>query len=335
MSTPAKAQTSTATVTYLEMIRRALREEMERDASVFLIGEDIGAYGGAFKVTDGLLETFGADRVIDTPIAEAGIVGAAVGAALQGMRPVVEIQFIDFLANAYNQMVNMVAKRRWIHGTPVPIVVRGPCGGGVGAGPFHSQNPEVAYVHTPGLKVVAPATPADALGLLKSAIRDPDPVLFLEHKKLYRTQRCTAPLGEHLVPIGEAHIARPGRDLTILTYSAMVHVALAAAEQLAAAGEGEVEVVDLRTLSPLDRDTILDSVRRTSRVLCLHEDTRTLGMGAELTTLIAEEAFEYLDAPPARVTAPDTPVPVASRLEEAFIPDVAQVLETARRLLTF
>lgn len=322
-------------MTYLECIRRAIIEELERDSSVFMMGEDIGVYGGAFKVSDGLLEQFGDKRIIDTPIAEAGMVGAAVGAALAGMRPIVEMQFIDFLANAYNQVVNMAAKRRYIHGTPVPIVIRGPCGGGVHAGPFHSCNPEVAYVHTPGLKVVAPATGEDALGLLKSAIRDPDPVLFLEHKKLYRSVKCIAPEGDHLTTIGKAHIAREGADLTILTYSAMVHLALEVADELADAGEGSLEVVDLRTLSPLDREAILTSCKKTSRVLVLHEDTRTAGLGGELATLVTEEAFEYLDAPPVRVTAPDTPVPYAHSLEAAFIPSKERVVEAVRGLLSY
>ena len=317
--------------TYLEAIREGLMEEMDRDPDVFLIGEDIGVYGGAFKVTAGFLERFGERRVVDTPISESGIVGASIGAALMGLRPVCEMQFSDFISCAYDQIVNFAAKCRYRWGAAVPLVVRGPCGGGVHAGPFHSQNPEAWFVHTPGLKVVAPATAYDAKGLIKSAVRDNDPVLFFEHKALYRRIKEDLPVEEYTVPIGKARVAREGRDLTIVTYGAMVYVALEAAEKLAEEG-ASVEVIDLRTLLPLDVDLILESVRKTSKVLLLHEDTRTGGLAGELAALITENVFEYLDGPVIRVTAPDTPVPFSPPLEEAFLPNVPKVLDRARWL---
>src|SRR5216683_1019617 len=314
--------------TYLEAIREGLREEMARDPSVFLIGEDIGAYGGAFKVTAGFLEEFGERRVVDTPISEAAIVGAAIGASLMGLRPVAEIQFADFITCAYDQIVNFAAKCRYRWGAAVPMVIRAPSGGGIHGGPFHSQNPEAWFTHTPGLKVVAPSTPADAKGLIKSAIRDNDPVLYFEHKALYRRVKEEVPEGDFTVPIGQAAIVREGRDLSIITYGSMVHVAREAAETLA--GEGiSVEIVDLRTLAPLDEDTVLSSVRKTSKVLLLHEDTLTGGIGGELAARISEKAFEYLDGPIVRVTAPDTPVPYSAPLEEAFLPNAAKVAERA------
>jgi 2-oxoisovalerate dehydrogenase E1 component beta subunit len=317
--------------TYLEAIREGLWEEMERDPGVFLIGEDIGTYGGAFKVTAGFIEHFGERRVVDTPISESGIVGAAIGAGLMGLRPVAEMQFADFITCGFDQIVNFAAKCRYRWGAAVPMVVRAPSGGGIHGGPFHSQNPEMWFVKTPGLKVVCPATAYDAKGLIKSAVRDNDPVIFFEHKALYRRIKEDLPAGDFTVPIGKARIARAGRDLTVVTYGAMVWVALDAAETLAAEGI-EMEVVDLRTLLPLDRDTVCESAKRTSKVLLLHEDTRTAGMAGELAATISESVFEYLDAPIVRVTAPDTPVPFSPPLEEAFLPNAAKVIDKARWL---
>src|SRR5580700_5146356 len=317
--------------TYLEAIRAGLWEEMERDPNVFLLGEDIGAYGGAFKVTAGFIEHFGARRVVDTPISEAAIVGAAIGAGLMGLRPVAEMQFADFITCGFDQIVNFAAKCRYRWNAPVPIVVRAPSGGGIHGGPFHSQNPEMWFVRTPGLKVVAPATAYDAKGLIKSAIRDNDPVIFFEHKGLYRKIKEELPAEEYVVPIGQAKVVREGRDLTIVTYGAMVWVALEAADKLAEEG-ASVEVVDLRTLVPLDRDTVCASARTTSKVLLLHEDTRTGGMAGELAATITESVFEYLDGPIVRVTAPDTPVPFSTPLEEAFLPNASKVVEKARWL---
>jgi 2-oxoisovalerate dehydrogenase E1 component beta subunit len=317
--------------TYLEAIRQGLWEEMERDENVFCIGEDIGEYGGAFKVTAGLLERFGAKRVVDTPISEAAIVGASIGASLMGLRPVAEMQFADFITCGFDQIVNFAAKCRYRWNAPVPIVVRSPSGGGIHGGPFHSQNPEMWFVRTPGLKVVCPATAYDAKGLIKSAVRDNDPVLFFEHKGLYRKIKEDLPTEEYTVPIGKARVAREGRDLSIITYGAMVWTALEAAEKLAEEG-ASVEVVDLRTLVPLDRETICASVRKTSKVLLLHEDTRTGGMAGELAATITESVFEYLDGPIVRVTAPDTPIPYSPPLEEAFLPNVEKVVEKARWL---
>jgi 2-oxoisovalerate dehydrogenase E1 component beta subunit len=320
--------------TYLEAIRQGLWEEMERDPNVILIGEDIGVYGGAFKVTDGFYEHFGEKRVVDTPISEAAIVGAAIGASYMGLRPVAEMQFADFITCAFDQIVNFAAKSRYRWGAAVPIVVRAPSGGGIHGGPFHSQNPEMWFVRTPGLKVVAPATAYDAKGLIKSAIRDNDPVLFFEHKGLYRRIKEDLPAGEYTVPIGKAKVVRKGGHLSIVTYGAMVWTALEAADQLA--GEGiSAEVVDLRTLLPLDRETVCASVKKTSKVLLLHEDTRTGGMAGELAASISESVFEYLDAPIVRVTAPDTPVPYSPPLEDAFLPNTAKVVEKARWLYRY
>ncbi|MFN7988593.1 MAG: alpha-ketoacid dehydrogenase subunit beta [Thermoanaerobaculia bacterium] len=323
-----------AEVTFVDAIRTALAEEMERDGRVVLLGEDIGVYGGAFKATSGLLERFGASRVIDTPVVEEAIVGAAIGAALRGLRPVVEMQFFDFAARAFDMITNFAAKHRYRTGLGVPIVVRGPSGGGVHAGPFHSQSPEGYYARTPGLAVVAPSTAADARGLLKAAIRDDDPVLFLEHKLLYRRAKEVLPEGDGVVPIGKAAVRRAGRDLTIVTYGAMVGLALDGAAELAKEGI-EAEVVDLRTLLPLDEETVLESVKRTSKALILHEDARTLGIGAEVAATLAEKAYEWLDAPVVRVTAPDTPVPFAPALEAAFLPSLSTLLSAARRLAAY
>jgi 2-oxoisovalerate dehydrogenase E1 component beta subunit len=317
--------------TYLEAIREGLWEEMERDPNVFLLGEDIGVYGGAFKVTAGFIEHFGEKRVVDTPISEAAIAGAAVGAGLMGLRPVAEMQFADFITCGFDQIVNFAAKCRYRWGAAVPMVVRAPSGGGIHGGPFHSQNPEMWFVRTPGLKVVAPATAYDAKGLIKSAIRDNDPVIFFEHKGLYRKIKEELPTEEYTVPIGKAKVVREGRDLTIVTYGSMVWVALEAADKLAAEG-ASVEIVDLRTLVPLDRETVCESVLKTSKVLLLHEDTRTGGMAGELAASITESVWEFLDGPIVRVTAPDTPVPYSPPLEEAFLPNCDKVLEKARWL---
>lgn len=322
------------TTTYLEAIRQALGEEMERDPRVFLLGEDIGAYGGAFKATDGLQARFGVDRVIDTPISEAAIIGASIGAAYSGMRPVAEMQFIDFLASAFDILTNFAGTSRYRTGAGVPMVVRGPCGAGVGGGPFHSANPETHFLHAPGIKVVEPSTAYDAKGLLKAAIRDEDPVLFLEHKYLYRRVKDDIPDEDYVVPIGKAAVRRPGRDVTIVTFGAMVYTALDAARQLETQGI-DAEIIDLRTLHPLDRPAILESVAKTNRCLLLHEAHRTGGIGAEIAAIVAEEAFEYLDAPIVRVASLDVPTPYSPPLEAAFLPSVTQVVAAAKRLVEY
>jgi len=324
-----------AEITYLDAIREALVEEMERDAQVFCLGEDIGAYGGAFKVTEGLATRFGEERVIDTPISEVAIVGAAAGAAHIGMRPVVEMQFIDFIANAYDMLTNYVATARYRAMLPCPMVVRGPSGGYVRGGPFHSQNPEAGFIHTPGLKVVYPATAEDAKGLLKSAIRDDDCVLFFEHKYLYRRIKGTMPSGDYTVPIGKARIAREGRDLSIITYAAMVWKALDAAEQLAREDGLSVEVIDLRSLSPLDDEAIQMTTKKTNRVLVVHEDTRTGGIAGEITARINESCFAWLDAPVLRVTAHDVPLPYAPRLEDFVLPQTTDIVAAARTIAAY
>ncbi len=329
-ATPAaKGQT-----TYVDAIREGLREEMARDERVFLLGEDIGVYGGAFKVTDGLIAEFGEERVIDTPISETAIVGAAVGAAMMGMRPVAEMQLIDFISCAFDMITNFAAKSRYRHGVGVPLVIRGPSGGGVHGGPFHSQNPEAYFAHTPGLKVVQPATAYDAKGLIKAAIRDDDPVLFFEHKFLYRRIKEELPAEDYVVPIGKAAVRRAGRDLTVVTYGAMVWTALEAAKTLEAEGI-DVEVVDLRTLFPMDENTVLESVAKTNKAILLHEATRTGGIGAEIAAVLSERCFEYLDGPLVRVTAPDTPVPYSPPLEEAFLPNAEKVCRAARALAAY
>jgi 2-oxoisovalerate dehydrogenase E1 component beta subunit len=323
-----------AQVTFLEAIRQALFEEMERDPAVVLLGEDIGVYGGAFKVTEGLLERFGWERVIDTPISETAIVGAAVGMGYMGLRPVVEMQFIDFIACCFNQVTNFVAKSHYRWRAPVPMVLRGPAGGGVHGGPFHSANPEMYFVHTPGLKVVYPATAYDAKGLLKSAIRDNNPVLFLEHKFLYRRIKEELPSEDYTVPLGKALVRREGRDLTIVSYAAMLPTSLEAADLLSKEGI-EAEVIDLRTLLPLDRETLLASVKKTNKVLVVHEDTRTGGIAGEIAALVCEGAFEDLDGPILRVTSLDTPVPFSPPLEERFLPNVSKVATAARELAKY
>ncbi|HEX9633524.1 MAG TPA: alpha-ketoacid dehydrogenase subunit beta [Gemmatimonadales bacterium] len=323
-------------MTYLEALRQGMWEEMVRDERVFLLGEDIGAYGGAFKVTDGFLEHFGPGRVVDTPISEAAIVGAAAGAAHMGLRPVAEMQFIDFISCAYDILTNYVATARYRAGLATPIVVRGPSGGYVRGGPFHSQMPEAAFFHTPGLKLVAPATVRDAKGLIKAAIRDDDPVIYFEHKFLYRRIKEDLPEGEEiLTPIGEARVAREGRDLTIVTWSAMVWKTLEAADQLEREDGASVEVIDLRTLLPMDTPAVIRSVRKTNRVLVAHEDTRTGGIAGEIAARINEEAFEWLDAPIRRVTAHDTPIPYAPTLEDHVLPQSQDVVTAARWLLAY
>jgi pyruvate/2-oxoglutarate/acetoin dehydrogenase E1 component len=324
-----------AEITYLEAIREALFEEMDRDSNVFCMGEDIGAYGGAFKVTEGLMAKYGEQRVIDTPISEAGFVGAAAGASHMGMRPVVEMQFIDFISCAYDMLTNYIATARYRAFLPCPLVVRGPSGGYVRGGPFHSQNPEAAFLHTPGLKIVYPATASDAKGLLKAAIRDDDPVLFFEHKYLYRRIKEEMPQGDHVVPIGKARIAREGTDLSIVTYAATVWKALEAAEQLRKEDGLSVEVLDLRTLLPMDDEAIIATVKKTNRVLIVHEDTRTGGVAGEITARINEHAFEWLDAPILRVTAADVPLPFAPPLEDYVLPQVADIVSVARRLAAY
>jgi 2-oxoisovalerate dehydrogenase E1 component beta subunit len=324
-------------VTYLEAISQAIREEMRRDEAVFLLGEDVGMYGGAFKVSAGFLQEFGPERVIDTPMSEAAIIGSAVGAALMGMRPIAEMQFIDFIASGFDQIINMASKMYWRAGMPVPMVIRGPSGGGTKGGPFHSASPEAWFFHTPGIKVVVPATTYDAKGLLKAAIRDNNPVLYLEHKLLYRMPELREELPEedYVVPLGKAIIRREGEDMTILTYGAMVHRSLRAAQTLEHEDDLEVEVLDLRSLTPLDLESILESVKRTNKVLIVHEDTLTGGIGAELAAILAEDLFEYLDGPITRVAAPDVPFPYAPPLEDAYLPDEEKILTAARKLAAY
>jgi 2-oxoisovalerate dehydrogenase E1 component beta subunit len=321
-------------MTYLEAIRQGIWEEMERDDSVFVIGEDVGIYGGAFKVTAGMIERFGERRVIDTPLSESAIAGAAVGAGLMGLRPVAEMQFADFISCAFDQIVNFAAKCRYRWEAQVPIVVRGPSGGGIHGGPFHSQNPEAWFAHVPGLKVVTPATAYDAKGLIKASIRDNDPVVFFEHKGLYRRIKEDIPEGDYTVPLGKARVFREGTDLSIITYGAMVYVAAEVAEALDREGVS-VEIVDLRTVHPVDEATVLASVRKTSRAIVLHEDTLTGGVGAEVAARIAEKAFDALDAPVVRLAGADTPVPFSPPLEDAFLPNAAKLLEKARAVLSY
>ena len=323
------------TLTYLQAIGRGLWEEMERDPAVVMLGEDIGVYGGAFKVTEGFLSHFGPERVLDTPISESAIVGAAIGMSYLGLRPVAEFQFIDFIACAFNQITNFVAKSHYRWGAPVPLVLRGPCGGGVHGGPFHSQNPEMYFVHTPGLKVVCPAGAADAKGLIKAAIRDPNPVLFFEHKFLYRRIKEEVPDGDVVVPLGQAAVKREGKHLTMVSYAAMLYTCLEAAEKLSQQDGLECEVIDLRTLLPLDKETILGSLKKTNKLLVVHEDTRTGGLAGEIAAMIMEEAFEELDAPMMRVTSLDTPVPYSPPLEEYFLPNVEKVMKAARDLAQY
>ncbi len=325
-----------AEVTYLQALRQGLWEEMQRDDRVFVLGEDIGQYGGAFKLTAGFVDEFGPQRVIDTPVSEIAIIGAAAGAAHMGLRPVAEMQFIDFISCAYDIITNYVATARYRANLPTPMVVRGPTGGYVRGGPFHSQMPEAAFLHTPGLKLVCPATARDAKGLIKSAIRDEDPVIYFEHKFLYRRIKEDIPEDEEiLTPIGKANVARDGTDLTIVTWSAMVWRALEAADELEQEDGASIEVLDLRTLLPMDDEAILTSVRKTNRVLIAHEDTRTGGVAGEITARISEHAFEWLDAPIRRVTAHDTPLPYSPTLEDFVLPHVNDIVDGARRVLAY
>jgi 2-oxoisovalerate dehydrogenase E1 component beta subunit len=321
--------------TYIDAINDALHYEMERDSSVFCIGEDIGLYGGAFKATKGLYEKFGESRVVDTPIAEAGIIGASIGAALCGFRPVAEMQFADFITNGFNEVVTVAATTAYRWGLPMPIVIRCPSGGGLSGGPFHSRNPEVWFAHQPGLKVVCPSTPEDAKGLLIASIRDPNPVMYFEHKRLYRSLKSEVPDGEYVVELGKASISREGSDATILTYGGTVPMALEVADEFASSGKGSIEVVDLRTLVPLDKDAIYTSVKKTNRVLILHEDNLTAGFGAELAALVTEFAFESLDAPVMRLAAYDSPVPFAPTLEKMVLPDKNQLTEALVNLSAY
>ncbi|HEV2283606.1 MAG TPA: alpha-ketoacid dehydrogenase subunit beta [bacterium] len=323
-----------AQLTYLEAIREGLRGEMRRDPRVFVLGEDIGVYGGAFKITEGFLDEFGPWRVIDAPLAETANVGAGIGAAVMGMRPVVEMQFADFVTDAFTQVVNMAAKYHWRTRMPLPLVLRMPYGGDVKGGPFHSQCMEAWFAHTPGLKVVAPAFAEDAKGLLVAAIRDPNPVMYFEHKHLYRFRREEVPEGDYATPIGRARLVREGTALSVISYGWMLHKCLEAAG-LAAADGIAPEVLDLRTLAPLDRDAILGSVRKTGKALIVHEASRTGGIGGEIAALIAEEAFESLDGPVVRLASEDSPVPHNTGLEAAFQPTVAEIADAMRRLAAY
>ena len=321
--------------TYLQAISDGLRQEMRRDKRVFVIGEDVGVYGGAFKVTQGFQEEFGQWRVIDAPLSETAIVGACTGAGILGMRPVAEMQFADFISCAWDHLVTVAAKQRYRAGTPVPITVRLPSGGGFSGGPFHSQNPESSFAHIPGLKVVCPATPADAKGLLVSSIEDPNPVLYFEHKHLYRRIKDEVPDDRYAIPLGEARIHREGDDVTVVTWGAMVYTADEAARKVEEESGLSIEILDLRTLIPWDKAAVLKSVEKTSKALVLHEDTRTGGFGAEIAATIAEDAFEDLDAPVKRIAAPDTPVPFSPALEKAFIPQVEDVAAGLRELAEY
>jgi len=321
--------------TYLQAISDGLRQEMRRDKRVFVIGEDVGVYGGAFKVTQGFQEEFGEWRVIDAPLSETAIVGGCTGAAMMGMRPVAEMQFADFVSCAWDHLVTVAAKQRYRAGTAVPIVVRLPSGGGFSGGPFHSQNPESSFAHIPGLKVVCPATPADAKGLITSAIEDPNPVLYFEHKHLYRRIKDEVPDERYTIPFGEARVHREGDDVSVITWGAMVYTAAEAAQKLEEQDGVSTEILDLRTLTPWDKRAVLASVEKTSKALVLHEDTHTGGFGAEIVATIAEEAFEHLDAPVKRITAPDTPVPFSPPLEKAFIPQVEDVVAGLKELAEY
>jgi 2-oxoisovalerate dehydrogenase E1 component beta subunit len=321
-------------ITYLEAIRQALWDELEGDERVFLLGQDIGTYGGAFRVTAGMLERFGPERIVDTPISESAMIGCAVGAAMMGLLPVVEMQFIDFISCAFNQIINFAAPNRYRWGQKVPLVVRGPSGGGVRGSAYHSQNPESYFQHTPGLKIVAPGTVHDAYGLLRAAIHDPNPVLYFEHKFLYRRLKDELPESGVEVPLGQARVARAGRDLSVFTYGAMLHVALEAAGRLEADGI-DLEVLDLRTLKPLDEDAILASVRKTSRALILTEEQTTGSVAGEVAARIAEHAFPWLDGPVTRLCCPDTPVPYSPTLEDAYLPNVDKLAAKVRELASF
>jgi pyruvate/2-oxoglutarate/acetoin dehydrogenase E1 component len=331
VATESTAASGVREITYLEAISDALRVEMRRDETVFCLGEDVGAFGGAFKVTDGFVREFGEQRCFDTPLAENSIIGVCVGTAIEGMKPVAEMQFADFISCGFDQLVNVAAKLHYRQGVAVPMVVRLPSGGGFSGGPFHSQNPEAWFVQAPGLKVVAPSTAADAKGLLISAIRDPNPVCYLEHKGLYRHVKGDVPEGEHTVPIGEARIAREGGEMTVIAYGSAVRLAERAAAEL----EEDIEVLDLRTLAPLDRAAILASTRRTGKVLVAHEATQSCGVGAEVCSLIGQDGFEHLDAPVRRLTTPDVPIPFSPSLEQAVLPQLDDMKEACRELLAY
>jgi len=326
-----------AVMTYIEAIRSTLQEEMRRDETIIVLGEDVGKKGGVFLATDGLFDEFGGERVLDTPLSESMIVGASIGAALNGLRPVPEIQFADFIMPAFNQIVSEAARMRYrSNGTfTCPMTIRAPYGGGVHGALYHSQSVEAFFAHVPGLKVVIPATPYDARGLLRSSIRDEDPVLFFEHKKMYRSVRGEVPDSDYTIPLGEARVVREGSQVSIIGYGLMVQYALEAAELL----EGEdisAEVVDIRTLRPLDGETILESVRKTGKAVVVYEDNRFGGYGAEIAAIIAEEAFDHLDGPVMRVTGPDVPgVPYAHTLEEWFMPNPDRIADAVRRLAAY
>ncbi|HSI88647.1 MAG TPA: alpha-ketoacid dehydrogenase subunit beta [Pyrinomonadaceae bacterium] len=324
-------------VSMIEAIRDGIWEEMSRDESVFVIGEDVGAYGGAFKLTEGFIDHFGPGRVIDTPISEAAIVGAACGAALMGMKPVAEFQFIDFISCGFDMLTNYAAKSRYRGCGGIQAVFRGPCGSGVRGGPFHSINAESLFLNTAGLKIVEPSTSYDAKGLIKAAIRDPDPVLFFEHKKLYRMQRLREelPSDDYIVEIGKARTAREGTDLSIITFGAQVLNALDAAARLETEDGLRVEVIDLRTLAPLDKDAILSTVKKTNRAMVLHEASLTGGIGGEISAIIGEEAFEWLDAPVIRIASIDSPVPFAPQMEDYYLPSLDEIVAAARRLAAY
>ncbi|MBA2334206.1 MAG: alpha-ketoacid dehydrogenase subunit beta [Pyrinomonadaceae bacterium] len=333
----AAAKTETKALTMVEAIRQGIWEEMTADESVFVLGEDVGAYGGAFKLTEGFIDHFGEERMIDTPISEAAIVGAACGAALMGMKPVAEFQFIDFISCGFDMLTNYAAKSRYRGCGGIQAVFRGPCGGGVRGGPFHSLNAESFFLNTAGLKMVEPSTAYDAKGLIKAAIRDPDPVLFFEHKKLYRLARLREELPEddYIVEIGKARTAREGNDLSIITFGAMVLNAIDAAEELEKSDGLRVEVIDLRSLAPLDKEAILATVKKTNRVMILQEASLTGGIGGELSAIIAEEAFEWLDAPVIRVASIDSPVPFAPQMEDYYLPQVSEIMDAARKLAAY
>jgi len=323
------------TMTYIDALSRGMWEEMERDESVFLIGEDIGAYGGAFKATRGFLEKFGEDRVIDSPLSEAAILGAATGAALVGMRPIAEMQFADFVTCGFNQLVTNASKIHYRWHLPVPMVVRLPSGGNIHGGPYHSANPEGWFMNVPGLKIVAPSTPADAKGLMKSAVRDNNPVLYLEYKYLYRRAKGDVPDGDVIVPIGRGETRRDGDAAVVLTYGPTVPLSVEAADELARDTGVEVRVVDLRSLQPLDRELIVQSVRETGKVLIVHEASLTGGFGGEIAAIVAGDAFEYLDAPVRRLGSLDAPVPFAPTLEEAYLPGKQRIQDALKQLLKY
>jgi 2-oxoisovalerate dehydrogenase E1 component beta subunit len=324
-------------ITMIEAVRLAMKEEMEGDDSVVLIGEDIGPYGGAFRATEGLFEQFGEKRVIDTPISESAIIGVALGMALMGFRPVAEIQFADFISCGFDQIVNQTATLRYRTAGDMhaPMVIRAPSAAGVHGGLYHSQSPEGWFAHTPGLKVIVPSSAHDAKGLLKAAIRDEDPVIFFEPKYLYRRAKDEVPDEDYIVPIGKANILQEGSDLSLITYGSMVHLSLDAVKKLADEEDLSIELIDLRTISPLDKETIYKSIKKTNRAVLVYEDHRTLGIGAEIAALLADELFEYLDTPIARVASPDTPVPFSPPLEDFYLPKQEDVIAAVHRVLEY